>query len=1514
MRARRARLRIESLEPRTLLAVDLSLIANGLPQALTDMQTAVLDGDVYAGTLPLIGTALKNTPDSAFFAKGSTALTKDGSLPSGSEIALQNAINSRLGTSVTLVSGAVATNAVEYQCIVQGAVSGTALAENLGLPGLGFKAAGQSDAFSFTVTYEYTLRFGVDASGFYLDVGQFTKDLTLNLSVDPSQNQKLRGAFGLLETVATVDPSTTASFDYKVDIRGPGDGRVRSVNQLSADSELTGKVIALFALQSSFSKGVDASVNTRMRASLKVDWDGIKADPAAPGPLGNIATIPPLVTVSDVEVDVGSLISSFIASQLSDISDLIRPFKSVVDALYRPVFPNQNVVDLRYIDLLMASLDSQGMTTPSSPFSVATILSRAAARKPDTKFFDTLLRVGGLVEASTVHPADDWLALGSFMITSDVRSPQDKLLFIPTPNPDAPAQLRNRASELFDQISSFEVAGGTLTVDLVKEPENAFRLFAGDPSAKLFSFELPEFNKQFDTSYYLNALLFVVPVGLSFEAGLNLSMKFKAGYDAHGLSLYRQTGKGTDLLDGFYVDKAQTYLNLSGANQFGPNKAFVRVSGGVQFEEALHKDVEFQGTKLGGLALKVNGNLLSVEASLVGLPTREGRSGFEVTTRDLDDDGRTRRSEFGAATQDSLACGFELFGGVDVATRIFSELSAQLQVRVDVKLGKFKWERRFSTKKITAFARTWSEDVVPLIRPGLTCNGLDAAGRTNPRLATLLPGGVLRLNIGEFAKERLVRSSEINEDFLVRHVSGGPTGPAGEQVTVSAFGASQTFQGVRRIVADAGSGNDKILLDQLVLAPAALIGGSGNDTLQGGAGDDVLTGSDGDDFLFGGGGANVVAESGDVDFSLTDGTLDGLGADKLAGIGLADLTGGPSANVFTVSRWTGVATLKAGAGVDGYRVELTTDGIGRVDILDESGEGDDLLVSGTWLNDVIRADTGIIERGPQRVSHSGIERVAIHGEDEDDTIVVAGSPRGISMSVFGDAGIDTILVGEGDVDTVQNLVTIDGGTNNDEAMLIDEGHTRHVDYSLTPTTVTSTVSPRAVARAARPFGGVGYGASIESMVIRGSNGVNVFDVQPSVDTRYLVDGNLPTPGSVLAADGDFLKLDTKTGFPAHPDGLDTSGRRLSMTSRGTGSWEFTAATGHEAVAFESIERFNHVDRIAVAPEAGRTSSPVVRVHDAETMAFLFEIPAASTYGDGYRDGLHVATGDLDNDGIPDVVTAPGRMAAPVIKVFNGAPIPGVEGTEIAQLRLPAAATFGEAYRGGVNVAVGDVVGDRMNDIVLSPDRGKATVQVFRTRFIPGEPFTVIGKTPWRSFDAFADFPQFIGGANVATANLIGNGRSRIIVGSGSGMEGLVRVFNVRAAAPAYTASKTISGIFERGLGGVRVAAGDVDGDGRDDLLMGSGPAGGTWLRARKGAALATELFKVQIAAGPASTVPTRVVLRDVNGDGRAEVISTFGTDARTGYRLVRHRNRQAVELDSLNVVSAAFSGGGVNLG
>ena len=54
-----------------------------------------------------------------------------------------------------------------------------------------------------------------------------------------------------------------------------------------------------------------------------------------------------------------------------------------------------------------------------------------------------------------------------------------------------------------------------------------------------------------------------------------------------------------------------------------------------------------------------------------------------------------------------------------------------------------------------------------------------------------------------------------------------------------------------------------------------------------------------------------------------------LGTLTLANIEVADLTGGAGVNAFTVSSWTGSATLRGDANNDSYTVSLTGAGMAR---------------------------------------------------------------------------------------------------------------------------------------------------------------------------------------------------------------------------------------------------------------------------------------------------------------------------------------------------------------------------------------------------------------------------------------------------------------------------------------------------------------------------------------------------------------------------------------------------------
>ena len=142
-----------------------------------------------------------------------------------------------------------------------------------------------------------------------------------------------------------------------------------------------------------------------------------------------------------------------------------------------------------------------------------------------------------------------------------------------------------------------------------------------------------------------------------------------------------------------------------------------------------------------------------------------------------------------------------------------------------------------------------------------------------------------------------------------------------------------------------------------------LIGGPGNDTLSGVGENDELTGGSGDDVLDGGDDRDRVVEEADVDFRLTDSSLEvqaqDLELNQLIDIETALLTGGRSANRIDASAFTlGGVKLFGGDGNDELigceSADLLDGGLGN-DRLDGNG-GDDVLNGGIDDDELLGGD------------------------------------------------------------------------------------------------------------------------------------------------------------------------------------------------------------------------------------------------------------------------------------------------------------------------------------------------------------------------------------------------------------------------------------------------------------------------------------------------------------------------------------------------------------------------------
>ena len=139
-------------------------------------------------------------------------------------------------------------------------------------------------------------------------------------------------------------------------------------------------------------------------------------------------------------------------------------------------------------------------------------------------------------------------------------------------------------------------------------------------------------------------------------------------------------------------------------------------------------------------------------------------------------------------------------------------------------------------------------------------------------------------------------------------------------------------------------------------------------------------------------------------------------------------------------------------------------------------------------------------------------------------------------------------------------------------------------------------------------------------------------------------------------------------------------------------------------------------------------------------------------------------------------------------------------------------TFDPGYIGGLEVATGDVNGDGTPDLVVGAIGG--AIATFDGTTIRA------GKSPSRLTADFLAFDfDFKGRVSVAVGDLTGDGFAEIIVGAGAGSAPRIAAFSGRELTKGRT---SLVASFYAGdpnsHAGVRVASADLDGDGREDII------------------------------------------------------------------------------------------------
>lgn len=256
-----------------------------------------------------------------------------------------------------------------------------------------------------------------------------------------------------------------------------------------------------------------------------------------------------------------------------------------------------------------------------------------------------------------------------------------------------------------------------------------------------------------------------------------------------------------------------------------------------------------------------------------------------------------------------------------------------------------------------------------------------------------------------------------------------------------------------------------------------------------------------------------------------------------------------------------------------------------------------------------------------------------------------------------------------------------------------------------------------------------------------------------------------------------FEIHTPDGTPFSPfASLQASRKVTTPTPAPKQPYEILPYGEFKGGASVAVGRFGGNSTIVTG--AGPGGGPHVKVMSADGTVTSQFFPYPTTF----RGGVDVAAGDIDGDGVDEIITGAGAGGGPHVRILSATGVPRA-----------SFMAYPEAFRGGVRVTAADIDNDGKAEIITGAGPG-------------GGPHVRVFKADGRAFSGFLAYdPGFRGGVDVAVKPATINGPARIVTSPLSSGGPHIRTFDA-----VGTLDSSFFAYPETFTGGVKVSVINTD--------------------------------------------------------------------------------------------------------